>query len=399
MPVGVVVPSYNHAAFIEDAVRSVLVQTHAVSEVVVVDDGSSDDSVLRLERISDPRLRIIRNTRNYGGAESLNIGIQALGTPLISICNSDDLWEPNKIEFQLQAMERSGAAAIFSDVSWIGAWSDAERDFPHASSFRVRNRSRHDWLNRLVTGGNCLCHPSILVKRDVYDRVGLYDNRYRQLPDFEMWLRLFQHFDAEVLDEKLVRFRVHDNTSTPSPANSSRDMNERHQITLELFDRLSADDLHRAFGCRRHPSEPQFDIAVERVLCLLNLVSPFSELFETCGRHLAMQLLRTEEGRLAWTRYGLNLHDLHSLNGLRSPWVPASGERLLTGAERIAAQRIARYRTLAPNGGSVEPKISATAAEAALKVAPNEAPPPPPERPRTWKRRTRRLLRKLTSLW
>jgi glycosyltransferase involved in cell wall biosynthesis len=230
-----IVPSYNHADYVVDAVASVLNQTAPVREVIVVDDASTDESLLRLRQFDDPRLRIIALDKNAGGSEALNIGIRASASPLIAICNSDDLWEPTKLERQIPWLKADpNIGAVFTGVSWIGEYGEELKDRGEAGEvFRVKNRSRHAWIKALVENGNCLCHPTVLIRRSVYDKVGLYDNRLRQLPDQKMWLALLMQTELHVLDEKLVRFRIHDNTSAPSPSVSTRDRNECCDIFLE----------------------------------------------------------------------------------------------------------------------------------------------------------------------
>ncbi|MBB5754947.1 glycosyltransferase [Prosthecomicrobium pneumaticum] len=332
--VSVIVPSYNHAAFVAEAIEGVLRQTAPVREVVVVDDGSTDGSLERLRALRDERIRLVVHECNRGGAEALNTGIRETAGDLIAICNSDDVWEPDKIERQLRALDRDGeAAAVFSDVTWIdgdGAPGDPGRAF--RSVFDQPDRSRAGWLRRFVEEGNCLCHPSVLIRRGAYQRVGLYDNRYRQLPDYELWLRLVQHFEIAVMPDRLVRFRLHDNTSRPSPATSSRTLNESADILEALFLRLPCEDFFAAFGTLRSPHDPAFDLACEKVLYLFTAAGRQADLLCWVGGRVGMSLLATAAGRDAWSRYGFSMSDFHTLRGTANLWQLRGGE--LTAAER-----------------------------------------------------------------
>jgi glycosyltransferase involved in cell wall biosynthesis len=340
--VSVIVPSYNHAAYVVDAVASVLNQTAAIQEVIVVDDASSDDSLARLRQLDDPRLRIIALDQNRGGSESLNVGIRASRFPLISICNSDDLWEPTKLEEQLRWFgEDPNIGAVFTNVSWIGKYGEElDAHGGYGDVFRVKNRSRHAWIRSLVENGNCFCHPSILVRRSIYDDVGLYDNRFRQLPDYKMWLAILKHAEFHVLEEKLVRFRVHDNTSAPSPSASTRDRNEFLDILMDLMANISVNDFFLAFGSRFPPTDPRFNLTVEISLYLWSLTGYISPIAFWVANHLCMGLLATDDGKAAWTAYGFTMFEFHLLRGIESPWVNARGQGDFTTAECSVLRRV-----------------------------------------------------------
>ncbi len=340
--ISVIVPSYNHAPYIVDAVASVLSQTAAIQEVIVVDDASSDDSLARLRQLDDPRLRIIALEHNRGGSESLNVGIRASRFPLISICNSDDLWEPTKLEAQLRwLVEDPNIGAVFTNVSWIGKYGEElDPELGFCDVFRVKNRSRHAWIRWLVENGNCFCHPSVLVRRSVYDDVGLYDNRFRQLPDYKMWLAILRHSEFHILEEKLVRFRVHDNTSAPSPSASTRDRNEFLDILLDLMANISVDDFFLAFGSRLSPTDPRFNLTVEISLYLWSLTGHVSPVAFWAANHLCMGLLATDDGKSAWEAYGFTMFEFHLLRGIESPWLNARGLGDFTPAECSVLRRV-----------------------------------------------------------
>lgn len=251
--VSIVMPSYNHARFIGEAISSVLGQTHEDIELVVVDDGSKDNSNEIISSIKDSRLIHVPLERNVGACEAMNIAIMRSSGEFIAVCNSDDVWEHNKIEIQLQAIQSSDeVGAVFSDVSWIdeNGIPRANESLPKfASIFQQPNRSRFSWQRHLIEYDNCLCHPSVLIRRKVYDEVGLYDNMLRQLPDLDMWLRVLQSFEIIIIADQLVRFRIHDNnTSKQSDTNATRTWAERNLIARRYFGDLSADNFYTAFG-------------------------------------------------------------------------------------------------------------------------------------------------------
>lgn len=378
--ISVIVPSYNHADYVVDAVASVLNQTAPIKEVIVVDDASADASLLRLRQFDDPRLRIIALEKNAGGSESLNVGIRASTSPLIAICNSDDLWEPTKLERQRPWLETDQKiGAVFTDVSWIGKYGEDLTDTGVAGEvFRARNRSRHAWIKALIENSNCFCHPSVLIRRSVYDTVGLYDNRLRQLPDYKMWLALLTHTEVHVLDEKLVRFRIHENTSAPSPSASTRDRNEYFDIVIDLIANMKSYDFCQAFGSHLPPNHPNYNLTVEKALHLWSVGGSNALVAFWIANELCMDLLATESGKAAWESYGFTMGDFHVLRGVESPWVDARGDSGLTDAERAVLTRVG----------------------AAARVMPDRFMPKRPRLPRTakFKREIRRLRSQIRGL-
>ncbi|MDH4186828.1 MAG: hypothetical protein OEV08_07515, partial [Nitrospira sp.] len=118
-----------------------------------------------------------------------------------------------------QGREISGPEAVWNDI------------------FRQPNRSQGQWLRYFLFNGNCLCHPSILVRKDVYDKLGFYNPGFKQLPDFEMWIRLVKHYPIHIIQENLVaHLRDGSNTSAISPENSARNLTELLEIFVSFFE-------------------------------------------------------------------------------------------------------------------------------------------------------------------
>ena len=253
MRVSVIMPSYRHGAYIAQAIESVLTQTIDDIELVIIDDASPDASNDIIRGFHDPRIVHIPLPANVGASEAMNIGLRKASGPLIAVCNSDDVWERTKLRRQLDILDHApDIAAVFSDVSWIGPTgrtidNDSSRPL---GNFSQENRPRHAWLKRLVEGGNCLCHPSILARRTIYETCGHYDRYLRQLPDYDMWLRILQRHDIYVMPDRLVRFRMHDgNTSRSSAEACRRDTRECLFILRKFFDQITAVNFTQTFAC------------------------------------------------------------------------------------------------------------------------------------------------------
>ncbi|MDQ0839827.1 glycosyltransferase [Sphingomonas faeni] len=246
--VSVIMASYNHAQFIERAIGSILNQTMRDLELIIVDDGSNDSSNSIIASVEDERVYHIPLSPNAGACNAMNIAIARAKGDFIAVCNSDDIWEENKLTLQLDKLiSMPSVAAIFSDVTWIDE-NDAQvipSVVADIDQFRQENKSRQAWLRQIIESDNCLCHPSVLLRREVYGQIGLLDNMLRQLPDLDLWIRLLQHFDIYVMPEKLVRFRIHqNNTSRPSPAKQNRLRREHFLITKRFFNDVSPENFY-----------------------------------------------------------------------------------------------------------------------------------------------------------
>jgi glycosyltransferase involved in cell wall biosynthesis len=306
------------------SVNSVLSQTIDDLEVIIVDDGSSDESVAIIREIKDPRVKSIILPANTGGAAALNTGIKNATSDFIALCNCDDEWLPNKLEKQFEVLESSGVDAVFSDVFWIDELGNVRpnADVADADVFTVENRTKGEWLKFLI-GGNHFCHPSILIRRKIYDELGLYDNRYRQLPDYDMWLRVIQNYNIFVMPERLVRFRIFEsleNTSSIKPDNALRDANENALILENFFRNLSEENFMSAFGSRKQSSDPAFCLPLEKIFYLAT--EPFR--FPNMLRHLALKFLyefwETPEAQSAIAAYGEDYQFIYTLSGISSPF-------------------------------------------------------------------------------
>ena len=187
-------PAYNAATTIAAAVTSVLRQTVKDFELIVVDDGSSDDTFERLSPLqADARLTVIQQP-NRGPAAARNAGIDASGAPIVSVIDSDDLWLPTYLEVMGTALARDPAAGFAYTDAWIfdethhlvarrTAMSGQRPPNPPPSDSRA-------FLLELLDRN--FVYTSASVPRKVLSDVGFYDERFRYGEDFELWLRIIE---------------------------------------------------------------------------------------------------------------------------------------------------------------------------------------------------------------
>ena len=198
--ISVIIPTHNRGAILGRAIDSVLAQSYGNIEVIVVDDGSNDDSEAVVRSILDARLSYIRLDKNLGGAMARNIGIRAAKGEYIAFQDSDDEWVPDKLEKQLQVFDSPGKnfGVIYSGFLIIG--DNYSRYMPPGS---VEKKEGYIYEQLLME--NFVGTPTLLVKKEVFDRVGVFDGSLPRYHDWELAIRMAAEYEFGFIDEPLVR--------------------------------------------------------------------------------------------------------------------------------------------------------------------------------------------------
>ncbi len=214
--VSVIIPTYNRRAMVREAIASVLAQSVACFELIVIDDGSTDGTLEDLNRIAaDDRGNRIRidTSAHRGPAAARNCGVEAAHAPLIAFLDSDDLWSPLKLERQLAFMSDHPECAI-SQTGEIWMRS-GQRVNPGR---RHRKRAGDIFADSLRI---CLISPSaVMMRADLFRSMGGFDESMAACEDYDLWLRILADHEAGLIDEPLVTRRAGhpDQLSAATPA-------------------------------------------------------------------------------------------------------------------------------------------------------------------------------------
>ena len=252
--VSVVMSAYNHADYVGEAIASVLEQSHENIEFLITDDGSSDGTVDEIRKHKDPRIQYSGEGKNQGACTAINDLISKARGDYICIINSDDIWrDKEKLKKQLAIFgERKELGACFGLANFVDQNGNniQDKEVLEGNSFNQGNKTKGEWLNHFFMNGNSLCHPTIMIKKECYTEMGLYNNMYRQLPDYDMWIRLVKSYDIFVSEEKFTDFRILPgrNASSPTKQNMIRDLNEHYLIRKSFFENIKPIDLNNGFG-------------------------------------------------------------------------------------------------------------------------------------------------------
>ena len=319
--VSVILTSFNHEAFLQEAIDSVLNQSFTDFELIIWDDASSDNSWDLINQYSDPRIKAFRNDVQKRGIWGINKAVSEVATgEYIAIHHSDDVWELNKLEMQVAFLNaHTDIGAVFTNALAINENSLPLTDEHHfyADVFNKTNRTRYEWLHFFFSEGNALCHPSVLIRKQCYKDCGSYRYGLAQLGDFDMWMRLCLKYEIHILPEPLVRFRVRDNeinTSGNRAETRIRWKYEFYELLSNYQNIKNFDDLVKVFpGAEKYQRDQESDMDFVLAMSILeeNTELIASKLF---GLNLLFRIISdSERAENIKQLYGFDYKDFISL--------------------------------------------------------------------------------------
>lgn len=325
--VSVVIPTYNRAEAVCAAIDTALAQTYGNIEVVVVNDGSTDNTLAALRRFEE-RVHVI-SQQNSGPASARNTGVRASQGEIIAFLDSDDLWLPSKVERQVKLLERAGRSVCCCVSNTRLCYVDGRR---RTSFDSARIRSWHPegiWLNpaEVLATRFFTFNQAVAIRREAFDKAGGFDEQLRVLEDYDLALRLSLDGPWAFVQEPLVEWRQGQDSLSYTFKDSA--------MTSEVWPRV----LKRAFA----GALPGSEYARARRLAL--------RAFRVSRRVLVARGLADSDSsvrRLAGKGY-LKVHRAWDSCSARSPWYP----RMRT----IAVEEYQQGRRAADAGRGLEPGI------------------------------------------
>lgn len=199
--VSVIIPAYNSERTIAATVESVLRQTLTDFEIIVVDDGSTDRTLQQLEVITDSRLTVF-SQENSGVSASRNRGIAKASGQYIAFLDADDLWLPEKLADQVQALAADPAAAVA--YSWVDYVDESDQFLRSGMHSKISG----DVYERIVLGSFLESGSNPLIRKTAIEQTGGFDETLLTAEDWEMWVRLAAHYRFAVVPQVQVLYRV-----------------------------------------------------------------------------------------------------------------------------------------------------------------------------------------------
>jgi len=207
--VSVVIPTYNHAHLLKDALHSVICQTYTNIEIIVIDNNSIDDTDEVILSFLDPRIIFKKINNNGIIAASRNMGILTAKGDYIAFLDSDDIWHNNKIEKCMEKLSL-GYDLVCHAETWLYEEDQKTRKV-------IYGPESHELFNRLLFEGNCLSTSAVMVNRKILEDVSLFseDEKFVTAEDYHLWLKLAKYnVRVGFLDQALGECRIHDSNNS-----------------------------------------------------------------------------------------------------------------------------------------------------------------------------------------
>lgn len=208
MRVSVVLPTYNYGRFLRSCLDSVLAQTVPADEIIIVDDGSTDDTPEIIASYhKEPSVRHIR-TENFGEACARNTAIAAATGDIIAVQDSDNIWEPDKLELQLPLFDSPRIGVVYCGFHWFNESSQL-------GTRRVQRMTPNETL-RAFADDNPIPHSAALIRRECLAKVGDYVQAFVPSADYHLFLRIAAAgYEFDCVEKPLLRVRTgHDSLSS-----------------------------------------------------------------------------------------------------------------------------------------------------------------------------------------
>jgi glycosyltransferase involved in cell wall biosynthesis len=202
--VSVVMPNYNCARFLDEAIDSILQQTFCDFEFIIIDDGSTDNSweIIQKYACKDDRIRAFKNERNQHIVYCRNKGVSLSKCDLIAFLDSDDIAFPERLKIQVDYMLKNPDCGVCgSNFEMINEKSQliGYKKFPE----------NHDAIKKSFFFCNPFGQNTVIVRKKCFNEVGLYNDEYRNAEDLDMWVRIGGKFKLHNIQKDLVKYRVH----------------------------------------------------------------------------------------------------------------------------------------------------------------------------------------------
>ncbi|WP_100639765.1 glycosyltransferase family 2 protein [Marinobacter salexigens] len=294
--VSVIVPVYNRAHLVAETIESILLQSYKSVEIVLINDGSTDNSLAVLREYESrfpDRIRVI-DQPNQGQIIARNNGIKRARGKYIAFLDSDDLWIENKLEWQIPLFSE-GVGLVYGGVELINEYGDTTGFDPCDAAIQGEIYPQLLVKNRM-TGG------SVVVLREALEKVGVFDPEFSAAENWDLWLRICKEYQARLVDKPVVKYRLHQNNMSKDVAlmqHAKLQIMEKHcdkkspDNLVARYSKMAEADLFYRLGVY-YFSQEQFGEAIRNFLRVM-VISPF---YEDTPVRLLRSLLGSQGNRM-----------------------------------------------------------------------------------------------------
>ncbi len=241
--VSVIIPTYRRPTFLHRAIASVLNQTFQHFELIIVDDASHDNTHNVVSSFYDPRIRYINHESNKGAAAARNTGIINAQSEYLAFLDDDDEWLPEKLRLQIALLDNSPSkvGGIYTGHIVV--------DETSGNVLRQRTPNNRGNLSNILLSHNCLgSTSSMLLRKECFDTVGLFDESLPSFQDYDLWIRISRSFEFDYINKPLYKYHLHNNKIWTNPESLSKGieiMLERYGTGVLLFRKYLSNYYHQ----------------------------------------------------------------------------------------------------------------------------------------------------------
>jgi glycosyltransferase involved in cell wall biosynthesis len=239
--VSVILPTFNRVDYLRHAVQSVFAQSYAQWELIIADDGSAEATSNYLRSLEDnARVRLVWLTHTGNPAAVRNAALRVATGTYVAFLDSDDLWTPDKLQKQIESLHRHPACRWgYTGYEYI----DHSGQPCHPTGLQAWTENRGPVLRAVVTLTLVCPLPSVIVERELLQRLGGFDERRNFYEDYDLWLRLALQSEADVVPEPLLQVRRHNEHYSTSDSIAS--MEHRGELFKAMEQALADTSLKR----------------------------------------------------------------------------------------------------------------------------------------------------------
>lgn len=203
--ISIILPAYNAAKYIEQTINSLLQQTFTNFELLIVDDGSTDNTISIINSFTDSRIRLIKNEHNLGLVNTLNKAAILCNGKYIARMDADDVALPQRLHLQKEFLDtHTNVAAVAGWVNFI------DEDGTETGTWSLdRQTNTAGEIKKALVKENCIAHPTVMIRTEVLQKF-LYSQKQQHIEDYDLWLRLTANGHAiEKVQQPVLNYRVH----------------------------------------------------------------------------------------------------------------------------------------------------------------------------------------------
>ncbi len=246
--ISVVMSNYNTPIkYLKESIDSVLDQTYSNFEFIIIDDGSTDDSLDFIKSYDDPRIKLIINDKNIGLANSLNKGFEMASGEFIARMDTDDICYPERFEKQIKYMQENPNTIVCG--TWAKIIDSQNQETGELWGSPTITDTESYRISLLFSNNPLIIHPSAFFNNNLFLEYNLdYSNQFPHAEDYELWTRCSKVSDCYILQEKLLQFRRHKESISGSYRKIQKEeacsivQAQLEELGLHLFDDIK--ELH-----------------------------------------------------------------------------------------------------------------------------------------------------------